>query len=135
MLKKDKLQWMDSHVLPGLIKLIKLESSYEAFNTLGDVVTFLLIYGELIKKEKPAKRISVLGTLVDIVERILDRSSTYKAVICLDYRNDDETTIAEPNFLLKIVKNSIKNVLDSQVFGEAFERSSEQLFTSFKKIE
>ena len=106
MLKKDKLQWMDSHVLPGLIKLIRLESSFEAFNTLGDVVTFLLIYGELIKKEKPAKRISVLGTLVDIVERILERSSTYKAVISLDYRNDDEN-IAEPNFFLRIVKNSI----------------------------
>ena len=43
---------MESHILPGLIKMIKLEASFEAFNTFGDVVTFLLIYGELIKKEK-----------------------------------------------------------------------------------
>ena len=89
MLKKDKVNQFKQHILPGLISLIEREASFEAFNTLGDMVTFLLIYAEVTFKEKPNKKINVLGTLVEIMERILAKSSTYKSVISSDYKNDD----------------------------------------------
>ena len=69
----------------------------------------MLLYAKFTENEKPQKRINTLSYFVEIIERVLEKSSKYRNLISVDYRSD-ESLLKGDNFILQIFRTSIERV-------------------------
>ena len=74
----------------------------------------LLVYAEVTSREKPAKQIDLLSILVEIAEKVLRRSFSYRKTISLDYDNIEEAT-ATNSVMIRYLDNAMKKMLEQGV--------------------